>query len=208
MLSHRKHPIAENLKVWQYSSHTAIDCGRRFCGGLRSARSTSRSWNLRSTSSRGHTARRRMQTSGATHHSASSRVSQFIEYPVLGCLCRLSDPSSVSLTLLLSVSHVVALSMGCRQRVTEHNILVVAKYYSNIKSERLALLLDLPAAAAEKALSTMVVDGTVCAKIDRPAGIFSPIIHTPGPPAHTTSLAPSLNTTFHVFGLPHGLRIS
>lgn len=63
-----------------------------------------------------------------------------------------------------------------RQRVTEHNILVVAKYYSRIKSERLALLLDLPAAATEQALATMVVDGAICAKIDRPAGIvkFAP----------------------------------
>lgn len=63
-----------------------------------------------------------------------------------------------------------------RQRVTEHNVLVVAKYYSCITTKRLAVLLDLPAPATEKALATMVVDGAVSAKIDRPAGIvkFAP----------------------------------
>jgi 26S proteasome regulatory subunit N5 len=54
--------------------------------------------------------------------------------------------------------------------VTEHNVLVVAKYYSCITTKRLAVLLDLPAPATEKALATMVVDGAVSAKIDRPAG--------------------------------------
>jgi PCI domain len=57
--------------------------------------------------------------------------------------------------------------------VTEHNILVVAKYYSRIRMERLAMLLDLPAAEAEKHLSDMVVAGHVTAKIDRPAGAYT-----------------------------------
>ncbi len=63
---------------------------------------------------------------------------------------------------------------SCRQRVTEHNVLVVAKYYSRIRSERLAQLLDLPPPAAEEALSAMVVSGAVSAKIDRPAGADPP----------------------------------
>lgn len=58
--------------------------------------------------------------------------------------------------------------------MTEHNILVVAKYYLRIRMERLATLLDLPAAEAEKHLSDMVVAGHVTAKIDRPAGTPSP----------------------------------
>lgn len=54
--------------------------------------------------------------------------------------------------------------------MTEHNILVVAKYYSRIRMERLAVLLDLSPADAEKHLSDMVVAHNVSAKIDRPAG--------------------------------------
>jgi PCI domain len=64
----------------------------------------------------------------------------------------------------------------CRLRVTEHNILVVAKYYSRIRMERLAMLLDLPAADSEKHLSDMVVAGHVTAKIDRPAGAWPPLL--------------------------------
>ena len=57
-----------------------------------------------------------------------------------------------------------------RLRVTEHNILVVCKYYSRIRLARLAQLLDLPVAEAERHLSNMVVGGALSAKIDRPAG--------------------------------------
>ena len=60
--------------------------------------------------------------------------------------------------------------------MTEHNILVVAKYYSHIRMERLAMLLDLPAADSEKHLSDMVVAGHVTAKIDRPAGARPPLL--------------------------------
>jgi len=55
-------------------------------------------------------------------------------------------------------------------RVTEHNILVVCKYYSRIRLARLAQLLDLPPAETERHLSDMVVAGALSAKIDRPAG--------------------------------------
>ena len=58
----------------------------------------------------------------------------------------------------------------CRLRVTEHNLLVVSKYYARIRLGRLAELLDLPPAEAERHLSDMVVAGAVAAKIDRPAG--------------------------------------
>ncbi len=60
--------------------------------------------------------------------------------------------------------------------MTEHNILVVAKYYSRIRMERLAMLLDLPAADSEKHLSDMVVAGHVTAKIDRPAGAWPSLL--------------------------------
>ncbi len=60
-----------------------------------------------------------------------------------------------------------------RLRVTEHNILVIAKYYSRIATSRLATLLDLSPAEAEKHLSQMVVSGAVDARIDRPAGALA-----------------------------------
>lgn len=56
-------------------------------------------------------------------------------------------------------------------RVNEHNVMVVAKYYSRITTARLAELLDLGAEETEKHLSEMVVSGAVAAKIDRPAGL-------------------------------------
>lgn len=57
------------------------------------------------------------------------------------------------------------------KRVVEHNIRTVAKYYTRISTARLAQLLDLDKAATEDSLCKMVVEKTVYAKIDRPAGI-------------------------------------
>lgn len=59
-----------------------------------------------------------------------------------------------------------------RLRVTEHNLQVIAGYYSRVSLARLAQLLDLEADQAEKHLSELVVGGTLSAKIDRPAGII------------------------------------
>ncbi|KAF5960366.1 hypothetical protein HYC85_001575 [Camellia sinensis] len=58
-----------------------------------------------------------------------------------------------------------------RQRVIEHNILVVSKYYSKITLKRIAELLCLSVQEAEKHLSEMVVSKALVAKIDRPMGI-------------------------------------
>ncbi|XP_058115680.1 26S proteasome non-ATPase regulatory subunit 12 homolog A-like isoform X2 [Magnolia sinica] len=58
-----------------------------------------------------------------------------------------------------------------RQRIIEHNILVVSKYYSRITLKRLAELLCLSLQEAEKHLSEMVVSKSLVAKIDRPMGI-------------------------------------
>lgn len=80
---------------------------------------------------------------------------------------------------------------ACRLRVTEHNILVVAKYYSRIRMERLAMLLDLPAADSEKHLSDMVVAGHVTAKIDRPAGVRPPLRDLSCPAASLSSTVAS-----------------
>ncbi|KAF2293138.1 hypothetical protein GH714_037844 [Hevea brasiliensis] len=58
-----------------------------------------------------------------------------------------------------------------KQRIIEHNILVVSKYYSRITVKRLAELLCLSIQEAEKHLSDMVVSKALVAKIDRPMGI-------------------------------------
>ncbi|TPX34343.1 hypothetical protein SmJEL517_g02966 [Synchytrium microbalum] len=58
-------------------------------------------------------------------------------------------------------------------RVIEHNIRVIAKYYTRITNTRLTQLLELSAAEAEEFLSKLVVSKTIYAKIDRPAGIVS-----------------------------------
>ncbi|KAF5480698.1 hypothetical protein F2P56_001428 [Juglans regia] len=58
-----------------------------------------------------------------------------------------------------------------RQRIIEHNILVVSKYYSRISLKRLSELLCLSIQEAEKHLSEMVVSKALVAKIDRPMGI-------------------------------------
>jgi 26S proteasome regulatory subunit N5 len=58
-----------------------------------------------------------------------------------------------------------------RARVVEHNLSVVAGYYSRVTLARLAQMLDLPPAAAEAALAGMVTGAGLEAKVDRPAGV-------------------------------------
>ncbi|KAF8419648.1 PCI domain-containing protein [Tirmania nivea] len=60
-----------------------------------------------------------------------------------------------------------------RKRVIEHNVRIVAKYYTRIKMDRLKVLLDLDEDETESYLSQMVTQKTVYAKIDRPARIVS-----------------------------------
>ncbi|XP_047149148.1 26S proteasome non-ATPase regulatory subunit 12 homolog A-like [Vigna umbellata] len=60
-----------------------------------------------------------------------------------------------------------------RERVIEHNILVISKYYARITLKRLAELLCFSVQEAEKHLSDMVVSKALVAKIDRPMGIVS-----------------------------------
>jgi len=58
-----------------------------------------------------------------------------------------------------------------KKRVVEHNIRVIAKYYSRIRMSRLSNLLELSLDESERFLSETVVNGEVYAKINRPAGI-------------------------------------
>lgn len=60
-----------------------------------------------------------------------------------------------------------------RKRVIEHNVRVVAKYYTRIEIGRLTQLLDLDEDETEKYISQLVTAKTVYAKIDRPARIVS-----------------------------------
>ncbi|KAF2773902.1 hypothetical protein EJ03DRAFT_323262 [Teratosphaeria nubilosa] len=63
--------------------------------------------------------------------------------------------------------------LDLRKRVIEHNVRVVAKYYTRITFPRLTSLLDLPPQETEKYISDLVVSKTIYARIDRPAGVVS-----------------------------------
>jgi len=58
-----------------------------------------------------------------------------------------------------------------RERVVQHNIRMMAKYYTRINLKRMAELLDLPVTECETLLCQLVVNGTVVARIDRMEGI-------------------------------------
>lgn len=58
-----------------------------------------------------------------------------------------------------------------KSRVVEHNIRVMAKYYSKLSLKRMAELLGLSVQATEEALSALVVSKTIWAKINRSEGI-------------------------------------
>eukprot|EP00002_Diphylleia_rotans_P014688 TRINITY_DN285_c0_g1_i1.p1 TRINITY_DN285_c0_g1~~TRINITY_DN285_c0_g1_i1.p1 ORF type:complete len:438 (-),score=117.94 TRINITY_DN285_c0_g1_i1:154-1467(-) len=59
------------------------------------------------------------------------------------------------------------------RRVIEHNIRVISTYYSRISCKRLNDLLGLSSMESEKYLSELVVEKTIYARIDRPAGVIS-----------------------------------
>lgn len=60
-----------------------------------------------------------------------------------------------------------------RKRVIEHNVRVVAGYYTRIQIPRLTQLLDLDEEETEKYISDLVTAKTIYAKIDRPAKVVS-----------------------------------
>ena len=60
-----------------------------------------------------------------------------------------------------------------RKRVIEHNVRVVAKYYTRIQMGRLTQLLDLTEEETEKYISELVTSKTIYAKIDRPARVVN-----------------------------------
>ena len=63
--------------------------------------------------------------------------------------------------------------LALRNRVIEHNVRVIAKYYTRITFPRLTQLLDLSEEETEKYISDLVTNKTVYARIDRPAKTVS-----------------------------------
>lgn len=60
-----------------------------------------------------------------------------------------------------------------RKRVIEHNLRVIAKYYTRIGIKRLTQLLDLTTEETEKYISELVCSKTIHARIDRPAQVVN-----------------------------------
>lgn len=60
-----------------------------------------------------------------------------------------------------------------KTRIVEHNMRVMAKYYTRIHTKRMASLLDLSQEETEEFLSSLVVNKTIHAKIDRLVGIVT-----------------------------------
>lgn len=58
------------------------------------------------------------------------------------------------------------------KRVVQHNLRVIALYYTRITTKRLSELLQLEQNTAEKYLCEMVSDKQLTAKVDRPQGII------------------------------------
>ena len=57
------------------------------------------------------------------------------------------------------------------RRIIQHNVRVASLYYKQIHGARLAQLLGLEPARLEQEISSMVSDGSVYAKIDRPKDV-------------------------------------
>ncbi|XP_042239997.1 26S proteasome non-ATPase regulatory subunit 12-like [Homarus americanus] len=60
-----------------------------------------------------------------------------------------------------------------KNRVVEHNIRMMAKYYTRIHLKRMAELLDLSVKESEEFLCQLVVSGTVIARMDRLEGVVN-----------------------------------
>eukprot|EP01117_Protostelium_nocturnum_P001169 TRINITY_DN1148_c0_g1_i1.p1 TRINITY_DN1148_c0_g1~~TRINITY_DN1148_c0_g1_i1.p1 ORF type:complete len:479 (-),score=187.46 TRINITY_DN1148_c0_g1_i1:51-1361(-) len=60
-----------------------------------------------------------------------------------------------------------------RNRVVEHNVRVIAGYYSRVSMKRLTQLLDLSENEVEKFVSDLVSNKSIWAKMDRPKGLVT-----------------------------------
>nr|CAD7429524.1 unnamed protein product [Timema monikensis] len=80
-----------------------------------------------------------------------------------------------------------------RSRVVEHNIRIMAKYYTKISVKRMSELLDLSPEETEEILSQLVVSKAVTARTDRPAGVVS-FTHSQDPGAVLTQWSEQLSS--------------
>ncbi|XP_030840015.1 26S proteasome non-ATPase regulatory subunit 12 [Strongylocentrotus purpuratus] len=84
-----------------------------------------------------------------------------------------------------------------RNRVVEHNIRVMAKYYTRITTARMGELLELSGDEAEAFLSKLVEKKTIYAKVDRLAGIVDFMPHK-DPNDILNSWSNNLNDLMHL----------
>jgi len=83
------------------------------------------------------------------------------------------------------------------RRIIQHNIRIASIYYKQIHVGRLAQLLGLDAKRLEREISTMVSDGSVYAKIDRPKDIIR-FAAPKSPEAVLTDWATSIDKLLHL----------
>lgn len=79
-----------------------------------------------------------------------------------------------------------------KNRVVEHNIRIMAKYYTKITLRRMAELLDLSEQETEKCLCSLVEKGIISARTDRPDGLVK-FTRTQEPAALLDAWAASLS---------------
>ena len=60
-----------------------------------------------------------------------------------------------------------------KNRVVEHNIRIMAKYYKRVTLQRMAKLLSLSSDETEEMLTNLVVNKTIWAKVDRLEGVVN-----------------------------------
>lgn len=60
-----------------------------------------------------------------------------------------------------------------KTRIVEHNMRVMAKYYTRIQTKRMSSLLDLTEEETEEFLSNLVINKTISGKVDRLTGIVT-----------------------------------
>lgn len=103
-----------------------------------------------------------------------------------------------------------------KTRIVEHNLRVMAKYYTRIYTSQMALLLDLSEQETEEFLSALLVNKTIEGKVDRLAGIVT--FMSPKNPnellnewsSNLNSLMNSINKTTHLINkeeMVHAVKI-
>ena len=107
----------------------------------------------------------------ALHHDLvkSFTVKELMRWSSMGALY--GDTMRASPVFAASTAKGNARWEELHTRVIEHNLRTIALYYTRISLGRLSELLDLPSSRTEATLSKLVVEGTVYARIDRPAGV-------------------------------------